>query len=193
MSLYLSIAALLVAQTHAAAHMHHVKMIGETGMMSSWKAEGPGYQPIAAKVGEKVMFHYNAYHDVQKMSDSSCGNTGNTEMGNNSIGGGTTAGGGDTNKYVYTVTAADLVATTIYFSCSYYPAGSYAHCGLNQTLTVTVSAGAARTAAPSHSGGHATTAAPTAAPAASGAVQNSKMPLFLVSVVGSLVQAIVSW
>jgi len=178
MSLYLSIAGLLVAQTHAAAHekVHHVKMIGETKMMSSWKAGGSAYQPIAAKVGEKVMFHYNAYHDVQKMSDSSCGKTGNTEMANNSIGGGEPAN--DVNKYTYTVTAADLVAKTIYFSCSYYPAGSYDHCGKNQTLTVTVSAAATKPG---------TTAAPKATSATSGAVQNSKMQLLLVSVAGSLV------
>jgi len=157
------------------ATMHHVKMIGETKMMSSWKAGGAAFQPIAAKVGEKVMFHYNAYHDVQKMSDSSCGKTGNTEMANNSIGGGS---GADVNKYLYTVTAADLVAKTIYFSCSYYPAGSYDHCGKNQTLTVTVSAAATTPAS---------TAAPKATSATSGAVQNSKMPLLLVSVAGSLV------
>merc|ERR1740130_2642825 len=111
MSLYLSIAALLVAQTHAAAHghdatMHHVKMIGETKMMSSWKAGGAAFQPTAAKVGEKVMFHYNAYHDVQKMSDSSCGKTGNTEMANNSIGGGP---GADVSKYLYQVSRGDCV------------------------------------------------------------------------------------
>lgn len=96
---------------------------------------GDPYDPITASVGDKLVFNFNKYHDVQKMKDDGCGPDGNTEVANNKVGGGE---GDLTNKYTYTVTADDKTAGTIYFSCSYGPVGRYTHCTGGQKLTVTV-------------------------------------------------------
>ena len=39
----------------------------------------------------------------------------------------------------WTLTADDLAAGTIYFACSYYPAGDWGHCVEGQAISVTVS------------------------------------------------------
>jgi len=182
MSLYLCIAALLAVQARGAAHGGKTCEVAEKGSTKAQWTMGNPYDPITAAVGDKLVFNFNAYHDVQKMKDSSCGTTGNTEVANNKVGGG--AATGLTNKFTYTVTAADLTAKIVYFACS-YGGGSYKHCTGGQKLTVNVVA-AGTTAAPARVGAcftakpvaakpGGTTAAPakkaaaTAAPVAAGA------------------------
>ena len=104
-----------------------------------WSTAG-SYSTIAASVGDVLRFKYSTSHDVYKMADytayDECLSAYSTELGTNSVGGGS---GSLSNQYDYTVTAEDLAAGTIYFACSYYPAGDWGHCVEGQAVSVTVS------------------------------------------------------
>ena len=104
-----------------------------------WSTAG-SYSTIAASVGDVLRFKYSTSHDVYKMADytayDECLSAYSTELGTNSVGGGS---GSLSNQYDYTVTAEDLAAGTIYFACSYYPAGDWGHCVEGQAISVTVS------------------------------------------------------
>ena len=112
-----------------------------------WSTAG-SYSTIAASVGDVLRFKYSTSHDVYKMADytayDECLSAYSTELGTNSVGGGS---GSLSNQYDYTVTAEDLAAGTIYFACSYYPWYSFDHCVEGQKFAVTVTA-AATTPAP---------------------------------------------
>ena len=118
------------------------------------------YSAMSASVGDVISFSYSAYHDVWKMADATayaaCSATGGTELGTNSVGGGS---GSLTNVYEYTVTSDDLTAGTIYFGCSYYPLGSWSHCVDGQAISVTIS--------PSPTASPTVSSAPTGLPAPS--------------------------
>lgn len=113
-----------------------------------WSTAG-SYSTIAASVGDVLRFKYSTSHDVYKMADytayDECLSAYSTELGTNSVGGGS---GSLSNQYDYTVTAEDLAAGTIYFACSYYPWYSFDHCVEGQKFAVTVTAGATTTPAP---------------------------------------------
>merc|ERR1740130_1026937 len=129
--LYASLSA-LVLSAHLAEGAQ--KVVTSTTGVAKWSVGT--YGDLTAAVCDTLVFNYNAYHDVIKMSDGTCGPTGNTELANNAAGGGTSP---NPNKYTYTVQPADG-GSTLYFSCSYAPAGSYGHCTNGQKLKVTVAA-----------------------------------------------------
>merc|ERR1719183_2674861 len=95
------------------------KVITAPGVEGQWKVTTSGYPSITASVDDTLVFNYDAMHDVVKMASPGCNTTGNTVLAGNDHGGGT----GDathccTNKYTYTITAADATAGSIYFACS---------------------------------------------------------------------------
>jgi len=114
------------------------------GGKKQWSASSGAYPTIKGKVGDTVVFNFNGGHDVQKMSDATCGTTGNTKLASTTVGGGVSGGSGLTNKFTYTVTAADVTAGAITFACS-EPSGSYGHCNAGQKITVNTATGVAGT------------------------------------------------
>ncbi len=123
----------------ATAHSATLVVTDDNGN-AQWAAGDVSYSTMSASVGDVISFSYNSYHDVQKMADAAayaaCSGTGATELAGNDVGGGS---GTLENKYEYTVTSDDLAAGTIYFACSYYPAGDWGHCVEGQAISVTVS------------------------------------------------------
>ena len=113
-----------------------------------WATSG-SYAPMSAGVGDVLRFEYSDVHDVQKMASAStyaaCSGAGATELAANDYGdsGGHRRLSGShshshDNVYDYTVTQEDFAAGTLYFSCSYYPLGSWSHCFVGQALEVAV-------------------------------------------------------
>mmetsp|Transcript_74906 Transcript_74906/g.118413 ORF Transcript_74906/g.118413 Transcript_74906/m.118413 type:complete len:182 (+) Transcript_74906:80-625(+) len=139
------IAALLFHEARGANHI----IAPTSSNAKRWECCDP-YSNLAVETGDTLTFEYSTNHDVMKMSDNTCGATGNTELGNNAVGGGS---GNYPNKYMYTVTQADEAAGTIYFACSYTGIGTYTHCTGGQKITVTVAAPASTSPNPSTSSG----------------------------------------
>ena len=111
------------------------------GDVRTWSPQGRLFQVEyameAENQGSTVMVVRSKTHVVSvalmrrinKMADytayDECLSAYSTELGTNSVGGGS---GSLSNQYDYTVTAEDLAAGTIYFACSYYPWYSFDHC-----------------------------------------------------------------
>jgi len=149
---FVGVIAFLALGARGAEHI-----VTDKGGKKHWgNARNQAYATIKGKVGDTVVFNFNGGQDVQKMSDATCGTTGNTKLASTTVGGGVSGGSGLTNKFTYTVTAADVTAGAIFFASS-TPSGSYGLCNAGTKITVTTAdASASSTASPSTSGTSAT-------------------------------------
>ena len=166
-----AVLSLACVNAHGDTPTHTTWTVTDTNGDELWSTSA-SYNPLTVAVGDELRFIYGDTHDVQKMANAStyaaCSGAGAIELADNEYGSrrrlldGASAApprrlGGShdhdhDNIYDYTVTDDDFDAGTIYFSCSYYPAGSWSHCFSGQALEVTVVAeisSGPRAAAPS--------------------------------------------